>query len=189
MATALRWRAADLELLPEDDKRYEVIDGDLHVSTQPSWEHQLAGTSAVAILRAWSLRTGAGLPNIAPGVILAEDTAVAPDVVWVSTERLPSILAADGKLYGAPDLAVEILSPGTKNEQRDREAKLRAYSQFGVREYWIVDWRRREVQVYRRDHAALVLVETLLSADELTSPLLPGFTVKVEQFFVGIRSA
>ncbi len=187
MATALRWTSADLELLPDDGKRYEIIDGELHVSTQPSWEHQLVGTWIVAILREWSLRIGAGLPNIAPGVILAEDNAVAPDVVWVSAERLPSVLAADGKLYGAPDLAVEILSPGAKNEQGDREAKLRAYSLYGVREYWIVNWQRREVQVYRREHAALTLVGTLYSEDEIASPLLPGFSAKVEQFFAGIR--
>ena len=84
-----------------------------------------------------------------------EDTIGAPDVVWVSRERLSSVLAEDGKLHGAPDLVVEVLSPGPVNERRDREAKLKLYSQRGVREYWIVDWRQRKLEAYRRQEAAL----------------------------------
>ena len=64
----------------------------------------------------------------------------APDVVWVSKERLAAVLRRDGKLHGAPDLVIEVLSPGAKNERRDREAKLKLYARRGVREYWIINW-------------------------------------------------
>jgi hypothetical protein len=95
---------------------------------------------------------------------------------------------ADGHLHGAPDLVVEVLSPGAKNVRRDREAKLKTYSKFGVREYWIVNWPRQERQVYRREQAALVLIQTLQAGDQITSPLLPGFTARLSQFFARLTN-
>ncbi len=181
MATTLPWTIADLELFPDDGNRYEIIDGELHVSTQPDWHHQFVTGSIGAALNDWSSVPSLGIAIPAPGIIFAQDNAVAPDVVWVSAGRYEVVLGGDGKLHAAPDLAVEVLSPGSKNEQRDREAKLRLYSRQGVREYWIVDWRQREIQVYRRDQAVLQLVVTLHTPDLVTSPLLPGFAASVEQ--------
>ncbi|MDQ5851540.1 MAG: Uma2 family endonuclease, partial [Chloroflexota bacterium] len=89
-----------------------------------------------------------------------------------------------GKLHAAPELVVEVLSPGGANERRDREAKLKLYSRRGVREYWIVDWRQRQVEVYRRAQAQLHLTETLYEDDRLQSPLLPNFAVQVRQLFM-----
>jgi len=54
-----------------------------------------------------------------------------------------------------------------------------------VREYWIADWQDKTVQVYRRERAALQLIATLLADDELASPLLPGFSVRVARLFPG----
>jgi Uma2 family endonuclease len=181
MTTPLRFTIADLEALPDrlDDTRYEVIDGDLHVSTQPHWRHQLTAGQAWFALRSWSDQTGNGMAIEAPGVIFTPEDAVAPDVVWVSQERLPYVVGDDGKLHSAPDLMVEVLSPGRANEERDRDAKLKLYSRQGVREYWIVDWRTQTVQVYRRHEAALRLEATLTAEDTITSPLLPGFACTV----------
>src|SRR5437870_329244 len=108
MSTKLRWTAADLALFPDplDDTRYEIIDGELYVSKQPSVEHQYICSEVTAELRAWSRTTGAGVALPAPGLIFAEDDNVAPDVVWVSAERLARILGADGKLHAAPELVV-----------------------------------------------------------------------------------
>src|SRR5205085_6693914 len=85
------------------------------------------------------------------GVIFARDEAVAPDVVWVGADRLHSVLWDDGKLHAAPDLMVEVLSPGQANEERDRELKLDVYSRRGVREYWIASWQAHTVELYRRE--------------------------------------
>jgi Uma2 family endonuclease len=169
--------------VPLDDQRYELIDGELFVSTQPHWHHQSSAANIIYALQAWNRQTGAGLVIDAPGVIFANDTAVAPDVVWVSAARLDAVLGDDGKLHAAPDLVVELLSPGTENERRDRETKLSLYSRQGVREYWIVNWQRRELQIYRRREAQLVLSATLLADDVLQSPLLPDFAVQVSEFF------
>ena len=136
-----------------------------------------------AALEAWSVHTGAGEANLAPGVIFAEDDDIPPDVIWISHTRRTTALGPDGHLHAAPELVVEILSPGTTNERRDREAKLKLYSRRGVLEYWIVDWRTQQVEVYRREELALRLVATLYTTDTLTSPLLLGFACEVATLF------
>jgi Uma2 family endonuclease len=79
---------------------------------------------------------------------------------------------------------IEVLSFGRDNEVRDRRLKLQLYSQRGVKEYWIADWRTRTIEVYRRANAALQLHATLSADDELASPLLSGFSVRVASLFV-----
>jgi Uma2 family endonuclease len=180
MSTSLRYTSTDLEGLPDiDGVRYEIIDGELYVSKQPNWHHQYACDEIGFALRAWSRQTGAGMPISAPGLIFAPDDDVAPDLVWISNERWGSAFDEGGHIRVAPELVIEVLSPGSRNERRDRELKLKLYSRQGVYEYWIIDWRNRMVQVFRREQAALRLVETLGGEDELTSPLLPGFTCAV----------
>ncbi|TAK24191.1 MAG: Uma2 family endonuclease [Chloroflexota bacterium] len=185
MAQAMRFTSADLELMPDDGKRREIIDGQLYASKQPGAEHQLVCGRATGALDRWSLQTGAGEAYGAPGVIFAPDDDVAPDVAWYSRERLASALDQAGHFHAAPDLVVEVLSPGAHNERRDRETKLNLYSRRGVREYWIVDWQLRQVELYRREQLLqLHLVATLLEADTLASPLLPGFALPIHDLFV-----
>ncbi|WP_414518163.1 Uma2 family endonuclease [Nostoc sp. PCC 9305] len=62
------------------------------------------------------------------------------------------------------------------NRHFQRELKFKLYSSRGIREYWIVDWRKQQVQVYRREQASLKLVATLFNGDKLSSPILPDFT-------------
>ncbi len=155
------------------------------MSKQPHWDHQFVCGLIFALLQEWSRRTRRGVPNIAPGIIFADDDDAAPDVVWISHARLATALEEDGKLHAAPELVVEVVSPGDKNEHRDREAKLRLYSRQGVDEYWIVDWQARRLDVYRREPQAEALrhVATLGPDDTLESQLLPAFRVRVGQFF------
>lgn len=185
MTTTLRWTTADLEAFPEtlDDTRYEIIDGELYVSTQPSFEHQYASTMLGHALVGWSEQSRMGVALIAPGVIFADDDNVAPDVVWLSWKRLATALEADRKLHEAPELVVEVVSPGQANLVRDREVKLKLYGRRGVDEYWLLDPARRLVERYRRTGGELRLVETLREVEQLTSPLLPGFAVAVESLF------
>ena len=183
----LRWTSKDLKHLPlNEGKRYEIIDGELYVSTQPSLEHQRICLRLGSALLAWDDEVGLGTVYLAPGIIFPDDDNVAPDLAWVSQERLALLVGPDSKLHAAPDLVVEVLSPGPDNEERDRDIKLRLYSRRGVREYWIVDWLGRQVEVYRRENAALVLVATLTDADALESTLLPGFSLPVRTLFAGI---
>ena len=119
------------------------------------------------------------LSQPAIGSVCIEASDVAPDVIWISRERWATVLQQDGKLHAAPELVIEVLSPGGTNEFRDRDTKLKLYSRRGVLEYWIVDWRTQQVEVYRREDLALHLVATLHPTDRLTSPLVPGFSCEV----------
>jgi Uma2 family endonuclease len=114
--------------LHNDGKRYEIIDGDLYVSRQPGCHHQYACTQLSGALVIWSNQSSLGGTLQAPSVIFADDDDVVPDVVWISRERLAGTLDQTGHLHTAPELVVEVLRPGSVNERRDREVKLKLYS-------------------------------------------------------------
>jgi Uma2 family endonuclease len=179
----VRWTTADLELLPDNGDRYEIIDGELFMTRAPHWGHQEACGNIYLELKTWSRLTGLGRAAINPGIIFTEADNVIPDVVWASNERLAILLDEAGHLTAAPELIVEVLSPGADNHRRDRDLKLRLYSVRGVQEYWVVNWQLQQIEVYRREQTSLRLIATLLSNDELTSPLLPGFSCSVAQIF------
>jgi Uma2 family endonuclease len=179
----VRWTTSDIELMPDDGTRYEIIDGELFMAKALNWRHQAVCTKIGRFLDEWSESTGNGHSIAAPGVLFGESDNVIPDVIWISDERLAALEDASGHLTGAPELVVEVLSSGAENERRDREAKLKLYSSHGAQEYWIVDWRLQQVEVYRRERAVLRLVETLLADDEIESPLLPGFRCRVARLF------
>jgi Uma2 family endonuclease len=179
----VRWTTADLELLPDNGNRYEIVDGELFVTRAPHWKHQKFCTKLSKELDVWSEQTGLGETTNGAGVIFTDADNVIPDVVWISKERLAAVLDDAGHLTAAPELVVEVLSPGEMNERRDKEVKLKLYASQGVREYWIANWQLQQIQVYRREQAMLVLVATLFVSDELTSPLLPGFSCPVARLF------
>jgi Uma2 family endonuclease len=179
----IRWTTADLELLPEGDRRYEIVDGELLVTRAPHWKHQKAGGRIYSALDDWSLETKLGETSFGPGLIFTDADNVIPDVVWISRELLAAGLNEAGHLLVAPELIVEVLSSGVENTRRDKDLKLRLYSARGVREYWIIDWLEQRVELYRREMAMLSLAVTLLPGDDVTSPLLPGFTYPVARLF------
>ena len=189
MSTTTRWTSKDLESLPDDGTRYEIIDGELFMSKQPHFYHQDVCSRLSIKLGTWSMSTHLGSVAGAPGLIFAEDDDVAPDLVWISNERLAESLQSDGHLHTAPELVIEVLSPGRANERRDREAKLNLYSRRGVGEYWIASWQTHTVDVYRRKDARLELENTLSESDTLESPILPGFACEVSDVFAGIPTA
>ncbi|WP_193197239.1 Uma2 family endonuclease [Nostoc sp. MG11] len=179
----VRWTTADLELFPDNGNRYEIIDGDLFVTKAPHWNHQKTCVRICTALDIWSQATSLGQVVPAPGIIFGDNDNVIPDIVWASSERLSLLLDEAGHLTAAPELVVEVLSPGSENEKRDKELKLKLYSSGGVKEYWIVDWRKQQVEVYRREQGSLKLVATLFKGDELNSPLLPDFTCAIAPWF------
>lgn len=138
----VHWTYADFCRLPDDGKRYEIIEGVLHVSPSPNRAHQGCLGLLYLLIAGWVARTAGGKVYFAPlDVILADDTVVEPDLIWISPQR--RAIMSDRGLEAAPDLAVEVLSPSTKS--RDRTLKGRIYLQYGVREYWLMDPVRREV--------------------------------------------
>ena len=179
----VRWTTDDLEFLPDNGNRYEIIEGELIVTRAPHWKHQNIADNVCNALKTWSKQTGLGDAATTAGIIFTDADNVIPDVVWISNERLEQILDEAGHLRGAPELVVEVLSPGEENEKRDRQSKLKLYSVQGVREYWIFDRPQQKVEVYRRENGILKLAMTLFKEDNLTSPLLPEFSVPVSCLF------
>jgi Uma2 family endonuclease len=179
----IKWTAADLELLPDSINRYEIIDGELEVTRAPHWLHQDTAGRIYLALQSWSIKTGLGTAIINPGIIFTDADNIIPDLVWISQERLAVSVDDSGHLITAPELIVEVLSDGIDNIRRDKETKLKLYSNRGVQEYWIADWRLQQLEIYRRNQGKLELIETLLINDELITPLLPEFSCLLKHIF------
>ena len=118
-----RWTYDDWLRLPGDEFRYEIVEGELHVSPSPSTGHQFVVTSLIAAMHAYARKHELGAILTAPvGVRLPEqDTAVQPDILFVARDRLNII--RDDIIDGAPDLVVEVLSPSNWIYDRTRKQK------------------------------------------------------------------
>jgi Uma2 family endonuclease len=186
VSNSIRWTTRDLDALPDNDgwKRYEIIGGELFMTRAPHIRHQGVAGKLHVRLETWSELTGLGSAFPTPGVIFTSEDAVIPDVIWISQERLTNSIDEAGHLTVAPELIIEILSPGELNAQRDKEVKRKLYSLHGVEEYWIANWQLKTLEVYRHADAQLQLVATLLEGDAITSPLLPGFGASIAQIFL-----
>lgn len=114
-------------------------------------------------------------------VVFSRYDVVEPDLLYVSHERAEVLTAAN--VRGAPDIVVEIGSPGTR--KRDEMIKRRLYERGGVPEYWVVDPELDIVRVYRRrEHGFERPIELSREAgDVLTTPLLPGLEMPLAQVF------
>jgi Uma2 family endonuclease len=175
---------ADLDLMPDDDNRYELFEGEVFVSRAPGLPHQTVLANLLTLIKIFLAKKPVGKIWPTPGVIFDNFNAAIPDIVFVSNEHIEAIASGE-KVTGAPDLVVEVVSQGVENERRDRTVKRQAYSKFGVREYWVVDRYQQTIEVYRLEQDQLILVTTLEHNDQLTTPLLPAFTCLVSQVFAG----
>ena len=173
---------ADLDSMPDDGNRYELIEGELFVSCSPSLTHQSVAGNLFLSVKTYLIENPIGEIWMTPGVIFSEFSGVIPDLVFVSQERRKEIASGD-RIIGAPDLVIEIVSPGAESERRDRLAKRQLYGKYGVKEYWIVDFQKRTIEVYLLQGQMLQLQSPLTEQDEITSSVLPGYRCKLETLF------
>jgi Uma2 family endonuclease len=165
---------ADLDAFPDDDgKRYELIEGELFVSCAPGLPHQLVLANLVTEFTVYLKQNPVGIAAPGPGAVFSNYDAVIPDLVFASKERLDSIVGND-RFVAAPELVIEIVSPGKENRSRDLIAKRRLYGKYGVQEYWIVDAENRSVMIFQLTSKTLTQIRIAKDDDEITSPLLPG---------------
>ena len=172
----------DLDAMPEDGNRYEVIEGELFVSRAPGLPHQRVSANLVAILWNYLDKSAIGEVIPTPGLIFGKYSGVIPDIVFYTNERASEIISEE-RLVAAPELVIEILSRGRENVARDRVAKRQLYAKYGVKEYWIADSENRSIEVYRLQNGLLELVTIFRYEDEITSPLLPDFKCAVASIF------
>lgn len=169
------YRRADYRDLP-DAPRCELIFGRFYVSPSPAVPHQNA--AGILFIRLYDIAAAAGgLALIAPmDVSLFEHSVVQPDVLYLTSEHRDRI---DERVEGAPDLAVEVLSPGTA--RRDRGEKLRLYAEAGVREYWIVDPAERQIEFLINEDGRFVVA--LPAGREYRSAALPELRLDLVTFW------
>lgn len=173
----------DLTALPDDDGNiYELIEGELIVSSAPTLSHQDIIGNLFFWLRMYLQDNPIGRVTMTPGVIFDKYNGVIPDLVFLTNEQLARV-GSESHIRFAPALAVEVVSPGRQNAQRDRVKKLRLYDKFGVGEYWVADPEARTLEIYRRAGGALALAATLKGEDEINTPLLPGFSCTPARVF------
>jgi len=168
---------------PEDGKRHELIDGEHVVTPTPVRKHQAVSMNLAAMIWTYLRSHAVGRVFAAPfDVILSDFDVVAPDLIYLSNSRLAEIETSPW-VRGAPDLVVEIGSPGTR--KRDATAKRRLYERFGVGEYWIVDPELDTVQVHRLVDGRYERVAELSAerGDVLTTPLMPGLDLPLSSVF------
>ena len=124
----------DFLLFPDDGKRHELIDGEHYVTPSPNMRHQGISGNLYFILRGWLEQYPIGRIFYAPfDVVFTQFDVVEPDLLYVSNARAARVLTAK-HVTGAPELVVEIGSPGTR--KRDETIKRRLYERSGVSEYW-----------------------------------------------------
>lgn len=133
----------DYLTLPEDGRRYELLEGDLAVTPAPSPLHQRVSKRLQRQLEAYFETRGLGEVFNAPvDVILTPHDVVQPDLVVVGQAAQVS----NRGIEGAPLLVVEVLSPTTR--ERDRTIKASRYSALGVMHYWILDPEAQRLECY-----------------------------------------
>ncbi|HEV2176504.1 MAG TPA: Uma2 family endonuclease [Terriglobia bacterium] len=182
MGTAVITRLTydEFRQLPDDGKRYELIHGEVHLSPSPTTRHQFVLQNLSVSLSVHVQRHRLGEVWVAPlDVRLAEDTAVQPDLIFVSDTR-DEIIQED-YINGAPDLAVEILSPSTA--AHDRATKLHVYAEARIPEVWFIDPRAKTVEVLKLQGAKYLVDASLAGHRILISSQFPGWELPLEQLF------
>ena len=166
--------------LPDDGKRYELIHGEVHLTPSPTTKHQCALQNLSSDLGPFVIKNGLGEVWTAPlDVRLSHDTAVQPDLIFISNSRARII--KENYIDGAPDLVVEILSPSTA--AHDRATKLALYAEAGVPEVWLLDPNAKTVEVLKLQGKKYVLDAALAGDQKLTSSQFPGWELPLTDLF------
>lgn len=185
----IRYTIDDIEFLPDhENHKYELIGGELFVSHAPHLTHQLTIANLIFEFRQYLEGNPIGKVFPGPGVIFTREDAVIPDLVFATHETINAKVTGDdekfpGKFNAAPELLIEVLSYGKRDLVRDRVLKREIYGRFGVKEFWIVDGMLNEIEVYRLEGENEELVKRFTLGEEIESPLLPDFKLKVSDVF------
>ena len=174
----------DFVLFPDDGRRHELIDGEHYVTPSPNTKHQRVSYNLTLLIGTWlEQHHHVGRLFYAPfDVVFSRFDVVEPDLLYLSNERMAEVLTSQ-HVKGAPDIAIEIGSLGTRT--RDETIKRRLYERFGVTEYWIVDPEIDVVRIYRREGERLGRAIELSreAGDVATTALLPGLDLPLDRIF------
>jgi len=162
-----------------DDKRYEVINGRLYEMPAPTVFHQKTLRNIFTSI--WLFVRKHLLGEVLPSpidVILSDFIAVQPDLVFISKDRREIV---KDRIYGAPDLVVEIVSP--TSYYRDRYEKFRIYEEAGIKEYWLVYPGEKVIEVWVLKEGKYELYSIASNEGKVKSKVLEGFEVDLKEVF------
>lgn len=179
-----RWTYEDYAALPDDGHRYEIVEGVLYMSPAPNIEHQKIAGRIFYHLFTYVELAGLGTVLSSPvDVVLSRPNVFQPDVLVIlnaGEEKLQ-----ESRIVGAPDLVVEVASPSTAINDRNR--KYRVYARAGVKEYWIVDPGSRTIEVLVLEDGDYRSLGIFRGQAILPSQVVPELPVQVRQFFPPTR--
>jgi len=175
------WTYNQYIALPDDGKRYEIANGILLLAPSSTGSHQDTVGEVFFHLRSHVKLPGLGLVSQAPSVVeLSSKDVFQPDIFVVMHDHFDRV--QEKKFVGAPDLVVEVASPGTV--AFDRLTKYDAYERTGVPEYWIVNLERRTVEVFVLEGDKFQSLGVFHGDQRVPSRLISWLSVRVEQFFM-----
>lgn len=172
----------DLEATPDDGNIYELFEGELSAAKAPALKHQQLIIRIGTILTNYLDQNPVGQVWSTPGVIFDELNSAIPDLVFIAEDRIAQI-ASGIHIVGAPDLAIEILSPGAENTRRDNVVKRQTYAKFGVKEYWIVEPISEVIEISKLQNDIFASAGKFRNDDEITSALLPSLSFRARDVF------
>lgn len=174
-----------LKKMPRDENlRYELIAGEIFVSTAPRFIHQLLATRIVLEFGDYLKGNPKGYILATPGLIFSEFDGVIPDLIYISHEKTEEILDEEsGKFHGAPEIVIEILSPGKANARRDLEIKRELFEIYKVPEYWVVNPFEKEITVFKYKNGELKKTKTFRKNERLKTKVLPEFSLDIGKLF------
>ena len=180
VGTGTRMTLAKFLDLPEMEQRCELLDGVVYMAAFPIPDHQFLATLLRTHLVLQIMETGLGIVYQVAGVVVADNSALGPDIVVVRTENVgiigPTVI--DG---GPPDIVVEVLS---SNRHIDLVRKRDLYAAAGIPEYWILDGDADTITQLELGDDGVYREQTVLTAtDTLTTPLFPTFTLPLSKLF------
>jgi Uma2 family endonuclease len=173
--------ADELLRMPRDGTRRELVCGELRTMSPAGFEHGAIVAKILGPLCQFVIDHQLGITLGAETgfkIAMDPDTVLAPDVAFVRRERITQHGIPKAYWPGAPDLAVEVVSPGDTVEEVDE--KVAAWLAAGAQVVWVVKPKRRTLTIYRAPNSVTILTEGEEIADE---PLLPGYRSRVSEFF------
>ena len=176
------WTYEDLLSLPDDGKRYEIIEGVLYEMPAPSWNHVVVVMNIIGLLLPIVRALGGQLATAPVDAFFPGADPVQPDILAI----LPDSRASGGGrgVQGPPDLVIEVPSPS--NRPHDLVTKRALYGRAGVREYWIVDPENRRAELPTLDRNALYIRQTASGDDGVVSPLFGDTAFPLREIFAGL---
>ncbi|HLJ26658.1 MAG TPA: Uma2 family endonuclease [Candidatus Angelobacter sp.] len=178
MGTITKLTFQEYEQLPEQEGvRYELDEGTLLMAPSPTWWHNDIRDYIANRLRDFVKTHGLGRVTVETEFQLSSDTARTPDIAFVTSEKLKNLDRRRSPIFGAPDLAVEVISPGNRAE--DTVKKIHQYLGAGCRSVWIVYPGLRRAEMHSQAG-----VQNLRESDALKEEtLLPRFSLALSEIF------